>query len=108
MLTSKQLRDIAANCGQHELLGNPPPKRRRERELWGLIEILDFDCEEFGHCSITAEQAREYLLAHREEVLALKCAPPSCMGLACGVLYFLRPIAAATPPETVTPNAERA
>ena len=91
VLSEAQLDAVATACGRHTDLSSNPPTDKRARELWGLMEILDFECYRYGDApkGITVEQVKAYLLAHKEEARTTKMEPTSYLGLVAGVFDFL-------------------
>jgi len=82
---------IGERAGHHTMSagGSTPPTDPRERQLFGLLEILNFGCIESGCIvGISEKQIKRYLLAHKAEVLKLP-EPPTYMGLLCGTFNFL-------------------
>ena len=90
-LTQEILDAVAEGAGSRHRSVSAAPSDRRSRELWGLVEILDWHCFDYGDapCGLSQEEVQAYLLAHRQELLDLECEPPSYLGLANGILDFL-------------------
>ena len=93
VISQEQLDEVAVECGRHISVGTEPPTEKRARELWGLMEIIDFQCDKYGDApaGITIKQAKDYLLAHRDEVLNTEMSPTSFLGVAAGAFSFLYP-----------------
>ena len=85
MITEEQLQAVGRGCGRHAT----PPIDERERQLWGLVEILSFRCYAHDDASISKGMAQEYLLAFKDELRAMTCDPPSYTEIFLGVLDFL-------------------
>ena len=87
-ITNEQLTEIRNHAGRHS--DEKVPESEDEKLYFGMLEILDFQCVNYGEApkGITEAQIKEYLLEHKEEVRKLKVIP-SYMGLLCGTFNFL-------------------
>lgn len=89
MLTKEQLDAIKERAGVHSAMGQPVPEEPEKRLLYGLLEILDFECCKYGDApeGVTEEDIKQYLLEHKDEI-SNDCVS-SFVGLFCGVFSFL-------------------
>lgn len=66
------------------------PTDTSQRTMFGLLEILDWDCvdyDDFDIDNVTADEIREYLIEHRDAVLSVPI--PSYLGLLTNRFQFL-------------------
>lgn len=81
---------IIERAGIHNSLGSNAPSGKTERLAFGLLEIIDFECNKYGDFEgINDEEIKSFLKTHKNEVNQLEIEPPSYLGLLCGVLNFL-------------------
>ncbi len=84
----EEAEEIINRAGLHSK--NAPKEGDTERLVFGLLEILDFECNKYEDFSgISDDEIKAFLLDHKAEVLALDIEPSSYIGLMCGIFSFL-------------------
>ena len=76
------------HAGEHST--EPPPVDEEKRLVFALLEILDFDCCDYGcYTELSPEEIKKFLLKHKKAVLEMEIPPPSALGAMLGVFSFL-------------------
>ena len=79
---------IIQRAGVHQSLGQPAPDSEEDRLLYGLMEILDFECLKYGdYDGLTQDQIKDFLVQHKDSLTNIHI--PSFIGLMAGAFGFL-------------------
>lgn len=90
-----------SDCHPGMISSPVPPEGTIERTVWALLEVIDFDCDNYdytcpgrrGHEKPanmpTKEEIKKVLGRHKEEIGNMEIAPPSMIGLFSGQFDFL-------------------
>ena len=86
-LGEAELNLIASTAGKHSQ--EPVPSNPELRLIFGLCEIIDWKCYEYGDLpeGVTREEIEAYLLAHKHQVM--DCPVTSMLGGLSGAFHFL-------------------
>ena len=85
--------EVVERAGTHGTeFGNPVPTEESLRLVYGLLEIVDFQCVQYGDfTSLTEEELKSFLQRHKDEVLGCGSEViPSYWGLVSGAFSFLQ------------------
>lgn len=83
---------LLENAGHHSMSWSKSktPKKRDERLVFALLEVIDFQCVDYGCFTfLSEEEIRNFLLKHKKAIGNMEIDLPSYLGAMVGKFNFL-------------------